>query len=607
MKGGNEMRASRINKMGVVAVALAVVHGAAAEQFAFVGARAMGMAGANAASVHDATAQWHNPAVFGFMSQKSTNEVESASATNEIESVVSTNDVADSVASTNGAGEMLEFVDSLADSATVTNEVADTVAEPDVAMTNEVVETDAATNNVMDNVALSSDVLEAEPPEENGFYLLDNNGLAERVFGWNVIGFGAGYTMTEDMGRYLDILVDVDFENIENVSTPAEIRDLTAMATALKGIGSGGNGFYVDANAGSSVRIGRIGIGVRLFGEAAVWVDELDTINLGLDAVDPAALDADILAVAAGDGAYPGDPAQYLSPAQQASLTGTGLSQASIDYLDYQLGQLLADGTIEPGDLAGAADLLVDVVNASGGGALSNNLTAVAGRGFAMAEVPVSYGRAINENLSVGITAKAMFGRVLGTKIWVFDEDNLDNAVESVTDTESDTLTFGIDLGALYRIKNFQFALVGHNLNRPSFDGYTDTVIVNGNPESIVVPDVKIDPQITVGAAFIPSERLTLEASLDLLETGTLLDGYDIQRLSFGTELDVWLLALRLGAYRNLAADWQDWVATAGVGLNLFAARIDIGGAYSLGNNATYDGTEIPTEARFYAGVSIDF
>ncbi|MEN8255428.1 MAG: hypothetical protein ABFR33_08160, partial [Verrucomicrobiota bacterium] len=103
--------------MGVVAIALAVVHGAAAEQFAFVGARAMGMAGANAASVHDATAQWHNPAVFGFMSQK-TNEVENAAATNEVESAASTND----------ATEMLEFVDSLADSATATNEVAE--AEP---------------------------------------------------------------------------------------------------------------------------------------------------------------------------------------------------------------------------------------------------------------------------------------------------------------------------------------------------------------------------------------------------------------------------------------------------------------------------------------------
>ncbi|MEN7974054.1 MAG: conjugal transfer protein TraF, partial [Verrucomicrobiota bacterium] len=527
--------------------------------------------------------------------------VEEVAATNEDDSAASTNNVPEG---------MQELVTLMAESTAATNEAAEVEAEPiaaETTPTNNVAETVGADSTISTNgTELTSDMVEPEPQEENGFYLLDNNGLTGRVFGWNVIGFGAGYTMTEDMGRYLDILTDVDFANIENVSSSAEVRDLVAMAAALEGIASPGNGFYMDATAGTSMRIGHFAIGARMFGEAAVWVNNLDTSNLGLAVAD---VDASISGTAGGDGDYiglGGYTAENLSSTQQDSLTDAGLSQASVDYLDYQLGQLLADGTIEPEDLAGATDLLVDVVNASGG-ALADNQTAVVGRGFAMAEVPLSYGRAINENLSLGITAKAMFGRVLGTKIWVFDEDNLDNAVKSVTDTESDTLTFGIDLGALYRIKNFQFALVGHNLNRPTFDGYTDTVIINGTPEAIVVPDVKIDPQVTVGAAFIPSKRLCLETSLDLLETGTLLNGYDIQRFSVGTELDVWLLALRLGAYKNLAADWQDWVATAGVGLNFWACRFDIGGAYSLGDNAEYDGTEIPTEARIYAGLSIDF
>ncbi|MEN7972889.1 MAG: hypothetical protein ABFR47_03545, partial [Verrucomicrobiota bacterium] len=111
--------------LGTVVVAGIVAHSAAAEQFAFVGARAMGMGGANASSAHDATAQWHNPAVFGFMSQK-TNEVDSAASTNEVEEVAATNEVAD-VASTNEVEEVAATNED--DSAASTNNVPEGMQE----------------------------------------------------------------------------------------------------------------------------------------------------------------------------------------------------------------------------------------------------------------------------------------------------------------------------------------------------------------------------------------------------------------------------------------------------------------------------------------------
>ena len=213
----------------------------------------------------------------------------------------------------------------------------------------------------------------------------------------------------------------------------------------------------------------------------------------------------------------------------------------------------------------------------------------------------------------MGITLKGMYGTVTGTKVWFFDDDSTDAAFDSASDNSESSFNFGLDLGLLYRIPNFQFSVVGHNLNSPKFSGFTDTITIEddlGNPlftEDINIPDVRIDPQVTIGAAFIPNERFSLEANLDTLETGTLLDGYNIQRLSFGGEVDLWLLAFRLGAYKNIAADWADWVATAGVGLNLYAFRIDVGGAYGLGDPATVEGQDVPTEARLYAGLSLDF
>ena len=68
------------------------------------------------------------------------------------------------------------------------------------------------------------------------------------------------------------------------------------------------------------------------------------------------------------------------------------------------------------------------------------------------------------------------------------------------------------------------------------------------------MPDLDIDPQITPGAAYMPADCLSLEAHLDLLEAGTLLNGYDIHRFSMGGEFDPGLVPKRPGATRNLAA-----------------------------------------------------
>ena len=485
-----------------------------AEDFAFVGARATGMGGANAASTRDASAQFLNPAAFGFFGNR----------------------------------------------------------------------------QWKGNAA-------------------DNGNLSEQGFSYEILGVGAGFTMTENMGRYLDILADIDFStfNQGTLSNSAQnVESLLAMAGVLGSL-TPGDALYADASAGTSVQIGHFGIGIRMFGEAAAWTLP-DRDNLSLNFNNASELVNEFLnspdfvqVVGSGESILTDAQRQSLADALQLAPTDD-----TIKYLDGKLQKLKASGKLDGSEIAKAVDLFKNLVPAGSAGLIDTNQTAVVGNGFALVEIPITYGWAMNENLSFGITAKAMYGTVLGTKIWIFNQNN-DQVLESISDNYESSMNFGLDLGALYRIPKFQFALVGHNLNRPTFSGFTDSVALNNTPTEVAIPDVALDPQVTAGLAFMPTKRFTLESNLDLLEVGTLLNGYNIQRLSFGGEFDLSLLALRLGTYKNLAEDWQDWVATAGVGFDLFGLRIDVGGAYSLGQTVDYQGTSIPAEARLYASLGLDF
>ena len=491
---------------------------AMAEQYAFVGARATGMGGANAASTRDSSAIWQNPAAFGFM------------------------------------------------------------AQPQWA---------------------SNDV--------------DRANLGNERFSWEILGVGAGYALTEDLGRYLDILAKIDFDAFDSGTLSSgdgsNVRSLLSVAGIVGGLNSG-DSLYADATAGTSMQIGHFGIGLRMFGEGVAYaVPDLDNLSL-LSYGSNTNLANEIAAAASGDPDFnSSDPFTVLTTEQQNNLAaalGVSATDDSIKYIDYSLQKLADAGDLDGSDISAAIETIASFLPESGGGSIDTNQTVVVGRGFAVVEIPVSYGWAVNENLSIGATAKFMHGTVLGTQIWIFNDDN-DKVLEDLSDNYNGTLNFGLDLGVMYRIPNFSFALVGHNLNRPEFDGFTETVSVNGVDRQVKIPDVKMDPQFTAGVAFMPSQRLTLEANLDLLEAGSLLGNYDIQRFSVGGELDVWLLALRLGAYRNLAASWQDWVGTLGIGANLFGVRAEIAGAVSLANNVEYDGHELPSEARLYASIGLDF
>jgi len=438
---------------------------------------------------------------------------------------------------------------------------------------------------------------------------VDNNGLGEQTFGWNLVDVGAGATLTGDLGDYLEILGKIDFNNFDTdqLRQPGNVGSLLSLVGVLGSVGDDDT-IAVTASAGTAMQIGHFGIGVRAFGQVGGWINDLDLVRLGLQMAASEIAD-ELRDALDADGGLPAS--RSLTDEQKQQLRDAFNSspiEDVIDYIDSKVTELIENGTIDKDQIKGAIDTLSSIIEASGGAGnlLSDNQTSIVGHGFGAVEVPVSYGYAVNDNLSLGVTAKAMFGRVYGTQVWAFNDSNTD-IVQDTLDSSNDSVALGLDLAAMYRIPKFQFALVGHNLNSPRFDGYDQSVLLNGTNQVIHVPDVVLDPQVTLGAAWFPFKRLMLASDLELLETGTLINGYDIQRLSFGTELDLSLIALRLGTFKNLAESDYGWVLTGGVGLNLWALSVDLGGAISIDDTVEYDGTDYPRTARLYAAVSMDF
>jgi len=431
----------------------------------------------------------------------------------------------------------------------------------------------------------------------------DNNDCGRKRWGMD-LDVGAGYRIHNKFGTYLDTLTDIDYDSLGEdglQNDPERLRDLVRMSEGLSGISGPENAMTADANAGLGFRTGNVAVGVRTSMQATGRVLELDTQNIGLTTSD---FNRDIEEIQV-DGFSSADyELSVFSSEQQELLSSKGLSDEAVAKLDY-----LADREgIDPALVAGTAELLGQVTSGSETETtLDNNETSVLLSGFGLLEIPLSYGHALSSHWSVGTSVKFMLGRVYGTKIIVFDDDAQDILSEFDEDYE-ESADVGVDLSLMGRYKYVQFALAGRNLNSPEFDGYSSTkMLANGQTVEVEVPDVTLDPQFRAGVAVIPIPTLTLEMDMDLSENETTFRGYDTQNISFGLEWDVLrTLALRAGAYKNMAESDIGWVYTAGLGVNLWAARFDLGGAFST-EKEEFDGDEYPSEIRFAAQLSVDF
>jgi F plasmid transfer operon, TraF, protein len=432
----------------------------------------------------------------------------------------------------------------------------------------------------------------------------DNQDLAKKSWG---TGFDAsvGVRVHGDLPELVDILSDLDVDGLRTngITSAEDLRALVRAGAAINDILKDSNAVSADGNAGLSVRIGHAALGVRVYGQAATLVNGTDLVNVVLNAAGPALATA----IVNNTGTDTDNQVVLMTTTQRDALYvrlgGTGnfgdsaTATQAVERIDYQMRQ--AGLTSE--QVTTTVTILQNAAEGTAAG-LNENDTVMRIRGFGLAEVPLSYGWAIDDHWSIGGSLKLMIGRVTGAQVSVFQDGALES-LENAPDNAQTTVNWGIDLAVAGRWQWIQAGIIGRNLNSPTFDGFTNDFA--GQPQ--VVEDVRIDPQVAVGVAFIPWTWMTIALDADLLPGQASFGGYETQRIGAGLEVNPWnILALRAGLYQNIAESDIGPVATLGAGLNLWALRIDLSLAASLERTELLD-YEVPDEMRAALALTVDF
>ncbi|WP_038248659.1 conjugal transfer protein TraF [Ghiorsea bivora] len=425
---------------------------------------------------------------------------------------------------------------------------------------------------------------------------VDNSRLSEKSWGMDlsVDAGGKAFGPLDKNTTILKSLINPSTIPTGQLTTNVgqTVADVAAFSKGIASLDPSPMGVGAFADVGSGIRIGSYGINVRGTLDVGGTV-VLDNQNARLDVLT-AVVGGNITVGAAGTLAIA--PNGFFTAAQRTNMLnqltspagGLTADAAASVIIGYEAALTANNGGISA---AAAEGNLISAATAPGD--ITKNNTAWALRGALVKELGVTYGHAINDRLSIGGVLKYM-----QAELFDYKTDILGTTGNTATSNNGATETstgFGLDLGVMYRMPSYQFGLTVRNINAPSFTysatGYT----------------YKMDPQAKVGAAWMPSRDFTLELGYDVTKNKGVIETDESQYVNLGLEWDAWhVLALRAGAYQNLAQSDIGLVATAGLGLNLWAVRLDIAGAISS-NKVTFEGKDVPAYAMASLALSSDF
>jgi hypothetical protein len=268
----------------------------------------------------------------------------------------------------------------------------------------------------------------------------------------------------------------------------------------------------------------------------------------------------------------PGNQAQFQAlldrinrPGASVSAIGAGGAYMKGYYGDHAFGFSLAD--VATASMF-APTRLNAVINTTTGKLDSSGQLAL--RGLEARQATFSYAYAfLDRTFAIGVTGKLMQGAAYNSTVTVTggDVSVSDNLGKAKTST-----AFGIDVGAMYRPSSWlRLGIVAKDINQPTFD-------TPGGGE------FKLTPQVRGGVAVNPWETLTVTMDADITSNKTLVPDIKSRVISLGAEQTIFseLLSLRVGAFKN-TADANSYITpTAGLGIRLFALRVDIGGGYDF-------------------------
>lgn len=210
------------------------------------------------------------------------------------------------------------------------------------------------------------------------------------------------------------------------------------------------------------------------------------------------------------------------------------------------------------------------VTVSTGGGSVTVN-GQVAVRALEARQAAFSYAYAVADGrFAVGATAKIIQGAAYSNLVTV---RGASSGFETSNDLGKATIStaFGLDLGVAAKpVDWLRLGIVAKDINQPSFDA----------PGG----EVKLLPQVRAGVAVNPYSSLTLTADADLTSNKALIPNVKSRVFSVGAEQTLFddILALRIGAFKNVEDPGSIVTPTAGFGIRIFALRVDIGGGYDF-------------------------